>query len=349
MIGAKGILALDPELPGEMLCLRKCQTKFPGSKDSTLEICGASYKRLPFYLNRQLIKILEDLGTPPSAFLDLQHRAINTLKHVTTHPINAARFLETNLIGVAARMPMLIRSLNAIGMNFREDRFLRDVVELAALIGVRTIKYRARILVEKGFTLYGTIDETGYLKEGEVYVPTRNNADGKFELMLGLCLVTRSPALHPGDVQIAKAVNVPEDSPLRELTNCVVFSQHGARDLPSMLSGGDLDGDTYNVIFDHSLWPTHTHNPAEYPRVAAVDIGRTVEIHDMTNFFLDFMRTDRLGYISNLHLQAADQLPNGVKSDACLKLAEMASTAVDFSKTGVPVSQNSLLLWDHTS
>jgi len=105
------------------------------------------------------------------------------------------------------------------------------------------------------------------------------------------------------------------------------------------LSGGDLDGDTYNVIFDPTLWPTHRYAPADYPRVAAVDIGRTVEIADMTNFFLDFMRTDRLGYISNLHLQAADQLDDGINNAACIKLAEMASTAVDFSKTGVPVSQ----------
>ena len=133
---------------------------------------------------------------------------------------------------------------------------------------------------------------------------------------------------------------MPEDSPLRKLNNCVVFSQHGGRDLPSKLSGGDLDGDTYNVIFDPTLWPTHRYAPADYPRVAAVDIGRTVEIQDMTNFFLDFMRTDRLGYISNLHLLAADQLHDGVNNAACIKLAEMASTAVDFSKTGVPVSQN---------
>ena len=60
------------------------------------------------------------------------------------------------------------------------------------------------------------------------------------------------------------------------------------------LSGGDLDGDTYNVIFDPTLWPTHRYAPADYPRVAAVDIGRTVEIADMTNFFLDFRATFRI-------------------------------------------------------
>jgi len=52
--------------------------------------------------------------------------------------------------------------------------------------------------------------------------------------------------MHPGDVQVVNAVNVPEHSPLKQLRNVVVFSQHGARDIPSMLSGGDLDGDLYS-------------------------------------------------------------------------------------------------------
>jgi hypothetical protein len=33
----------------------------------------------------------------------------------------------------------------------------------------------------------------------------------------------------------------------------------------------------------------------------------------------------------------ADQSEEGVNDERCIKLAEMASTAVDFSKTGIPV------------
>ena len=55
-------------------------------------------------------------------------------------------------------------------------------------------------------------------------------------------VVTRSPVMHPGDVQIVNAVDVPPHSPLKRLSNVVVFSQHGDRDLPGQLSGGDLDG-----------------------------------------------------------------------------------------------------------
>ena len=35
---------------------------------------------------------------------------------------------------------------------------------------LRDIKYRGRIPVADGVTLYGVTDETGYLKEGEIYV-----------------------------------------------------------------------------------------------------------------------------------------------------------------------------------
>lgn len=261
--GSKGILALNPKLEGDSLQLRKSMDKFPGkikgaykwhisadklgSRDATLEICGASYKKLPMYMNRQLIKILEDMGARPTAFIDLQDQAVRKLSFITTHPIN---------------------------------KFLRDVVEMAAIIQVRYLKHRARIPLEKGVTLYGTIDETGLLKEREIYVPIRD-VGGKLEVLTGKCMVTRSPALHPGDVQLVEAVTVPPDSPLYKLHNCVVFSQQGERDLPSMLSGGDLDGDLYNVIFEPSIWPKKQFDPADYARVPAVDIGRPVEVKDM--------------------------------------------------------------------
>jgi hypothetical protein len=285
-------------------------TKFPGSQDFTLEICGASYKRLPMYFNRQLIKILEDMGTSSAAIIALQEKAIQSLQYITTNPVNAARFLETTMIGLAARVPRLIRSLDSIKLDFLEDSFLRDCVELGALVQLRDLKYRARIPVEQGATLYGTVDETGFLQERDIFVPVRS-FEGKRSVMLGRCLVTRSPALHPGDVQMVQAVDVPLDSPLSQLHNCVVFSQHGRRDLPSMLSGGDLDGDLYNVIFDPSLWPKDQFEPADYPRVEAKELGRPVTIQDMTDFFITFMESDKLGFISNTHMVVADQKAEG--------------------------------------
>ena len=78
--------------------------------------------------------------------------------------------------------------------------------------------------------------------------------------------------------------------------------------------------------------------PADYPRVPGYELEREVTIHDMSSFFVEFMETDQLGQICNRHLQIADQKLRGVFDDDCINLADMASQAVDFSKTGIAVS-----------
>ena len=179
------------------------------------------------------------------------------------------------------------------------------------------------------------MDETEFLQEGQVYCSVHNETGG--QIITGNVVITRSPALHPGDVQCVSAVDVPPGSPLRALHNVVVFSSHGERDLPSQLSGGDLDGDLYNIIYDNSLYPKRLAQAADYPTPTPIDIGRTVERSDMTDFFIKFMENDNLGLIATLHQIMADQRPMGTFDPVCIALAELHSTAVDFSKTGIPV------------
>ncbi|KKY15588.1 putative rna-dependent rna polymerase [Diplodia seriata] len=344
--GAKGVVSLDSRLPGEQLVLRPSMVKFHGAGTWNIEICGANFKPLPMYLNRQFIKILEDLGVPDHVFLELQSNMVEQLRRITKSPVNAASFLEHVRVGQATKMPYLVRMLDDLDFSFNEDDFLSHVVEIAALSQLRDIKHRARILVDRGVTLYGIMDETGFLGEDEIYcVIERMGDNGKPKRTVicgGELIVTRSPAMHPGDVQKARAVDVPDDSPLQALSNVVVFSSRGQRDLPSQLSGGDLDGDLYNVIFDKRLMPRITYMPADYKKVPPLDIGRHVEKQDITEFFIKFMETDQLGRISNIHMQLADRRPNGTRDPDCLKLAELASTAVDFSKTGIPVDMSQI-------
>lgn len=139
-------------------------------------------------------------------------------------------------------------------------------------------------------------------------------------------------------MQLADAVIPPPGSPLLELTNCICFSSKGHRDLPSQLSGGDLDGDRYYVMWDEHCKPKRTFMPADYARQTPIDIQRAVTKEDMTDFFIQFMETDQLGRIAVLHRVLADQEPAGTLHMDCITLAEMHSTAVDFSKTGIPVS-----------
>ncbi|KAL9130783.1 MAG: hypothetical protein Q9217_001131 [Psora testacea] len=332
--GAKGVISLDTRLQGEALCLRPSMIKFKGSTATNLEICDAANKPLPLYLNRQLIKILEDLGVAEKPLLDLQAAAVERLRMTTLSPINASSFLQRNLIGKTASLPWLIRKLSAIGLQFNDDDFLRNTLELAVLVQLREIKHRSRILVENGTTVYGIMDETGILGEGEIYCSV--HTDRGPLLLKGSVVITRCPALHPGDVQCVTAVDVPVDSPLRALHNMVAFSSKGARDLPSQLSGGDLDGDIYNIIYDSGLYPQHVVDPANYDAPKAIDIGRPVERGDITDFFITFMENDNLGMIATLHQILADQRPCGTLDPECIRVASLHSTAVDYSKTGIP-------------
>ena len=317
--------------------LRESMVKFSGSPAVDIEICDNIARALPFKLNRQLIKILEDLRIRRIVFENLQVAAVEKLRASAKSAASAIDFLKTNLSDSATGLPTLLSSLTQIKFDITEDAFLRELLGALLQIQLREIKYRSRILVPRAVTLYGISDESGWLEEGEVFV-TFTKEDYTKGMLNGTVAITRSPALHPGDIQLVKAVSPPKDSHLRNLQNCVVFSQKGYRDLPSMLSGGDLDGNLFNVIYDQRLIPKSASPPASYAAAKPFDIGRPVTTQDMTEFLVDFMQNDQLGRIANLHLVFADAKDNGTFSEECLKLADLHSTAVDFSKTGVKVS-----------
>ncbi|KAJ4288800.1 hypothetical protein N0V88_007127 [Collariella sp. IMI 366227] len=335
--GAKGMLAVDPSLKGNQICIRPSMVKFK-STDMQLEICDVASKPIPMVLNRQLIKILEDMGAPRNWFLELQSREVSRLCGITSSVYNTASFVKIQSIGESIQLHKFLRQTEAMGVDYRRDRFLRGAIEAILLRELRLLKHKARIPVKHGMTLFGIMDETGYLEEGEVYV-TYDRGDRHAEPP-GPCkvIVTRSPALHPGDVQLAYNNIPPDDHPLCQRRNCVVFSRLGARDLPSQLSGGDLDGDVFHIIWDSEVVDTvQTFEPASYARVSPLELDRPVESADMAAFFVDFMKTDHLGVIATRHMILADQKECGTLDQNCIKLAELHSSAVDFSKSGRPV------------
>ncbi|KAG8162744.1 hypothetical protein KVR01_007222 [Diaporthe batatas] len=337
--GSKGMLALDSNLDGSEIRIRPSMTKFESNDKRNLEICDMASKPIPLVLNRQIIKILEDMGCASAWFFRMQNMELARLREVTADAYNVAKFLRHQNVGDTMRLHRLITLCENMGVDYRKESFLRSVVEALVLRELRLLKHKARIPIRKGITLFGIMDETGFLQENEVYITYDTKGD-RFDEPPGPgpVVVTRSPALHPGDIQVPCNVVPPHDSPLRELSNVIVFSQHGQRDLPSQLSGGDLDGDIFNVIWDEEAMPQETFQPADYARVAPVDLGRKVEREDMANFFIDFMKLDHLGVIATRHMILADQHTEGTRHEECKILAGFHSTAVDFSKTGVGVN-----------
>ncbi|KAK0736091.1 RNA dependent RNA polymerase-domain-containing protein [Apiosordaria backusii] len=342
--GAKGMLSLGTELEGNQICIRPSMKKFESSDEENLDICDMASKPIPMMLNRQLIKIMEDMGAPAWWFLELQQKEVNRLRAITRTVSNTASFLAMKGIGESIHLSQFLRQAEAMDADYRQDLFLRNVVEMVLLKEMKLLKHKARIPVPRGITLFGVMDETGLLEEGQVCV-SFDTMQGRYREPPGCrqVIVTRSPALHPGDIQMVQNVIPPEGHPLSELRNCVVFSQKGSRDLPSMLSGGDLDGDIYNIIWDDAIVSqVRTFQPADYPRLPIVELDRKVEPADMTDFFVDFISQDCLGVIATRHMILADLRLNGTLDPDCVKMAELHSLAVDFSKTGRAVNLREL-------
>ncbi|PWN43312.1 RdRP-domain-containing protein [Ceraceosorus guamensis] len=352
--GAKGMVTLDTELPPGHVRLRPSMVKFEKSASQAddehvyLEIANAPDGPLPMFLNRPMVMMLETLGVPKDRFMELLSEAVSHLRYSATNLTLTAqvyRLYNAHPPGGAAALFDALRRIGIDTLDGEKVPFLYDAHRAFQAFVTRHMKYRTRIPVLEGcYTLYGVADETGWLEEGQVYASVEvfdGPRDGIVRprniVLRGKCLLGRSPMLHPGDVQYAEAVLPPRGSKLNALRNCIVFSTKGKRDLPSKLSGGDLDGDLFNVIQHPSLLTVKTQEPAKYPRVVPRNLDRECTVADMIEFFVDFLFSDRLGLVATRHLILADASPYGVFDRDCVKLAHMHSTAVDFPKTGIPV------------
>nr|CAB3477261.1 unnamed protein product [Digitaria exilis] len=211
---------------------------------------------------------------------------------------------------------------------------------------------KTRIFVAKGRWLMGCLDELGILEQGQCFIrassPLLNNclvkhgprfssANRNAETIVGTIVMAKNPCLHPGDVRILEAVDVPE---LHHLVDCLVFPKNGERPHANEASGSDLDGDLYFVTWDEKLIPPgkKSWNPMDYTPAEAKQLPRQVLQHDIVDFFLKNMVNEKLGPISNAHVVHADISEYGAMDEKCIQLAELAATAVDFPKTGKIVS-----------
>lgn len=97
------------------------------------------------------------------------------------------------------------------------------------------------------YLLVGVADEWKYLKGNEVFISIYDPYKNTREWVNGPVWITRSPALHPGDVQRAMAIGeLPKSAGnigLRNVRNVVVFSADTKEKQAfcSQLGGGDLD------------------------------------------------------------------------------------------------------------
>lgn len=362
--GCKGVLAVDPQVRGQTVCIRPSQEKF-AARHHGLEICRISQFSAA-YLNMQLILVLSALGIPDWVFLTKMRDAVSALAEAMTSPNKAVEQLQKNIDFNSMTLTLATMVRDFMDIN---EPFVTSCLHLWRSWMMKYLKEKARILVDQGAFVLGCVDETGVLRghfdvredkiEGddntdlaslpEVFLQIPDpQVKGKYRVIEGICALARNPSLHPGDTRVVRAVDTPK---LRHLKNCVVLPQTGDRDLANMCSGGDLDGDDYLLMWDSHLIPEEwNHPPMSYQAPPPVVSNGPVTVDDMTSFFVKHMKNDNLSRIAVAHRYWADAQPEGVKDEKCLELAQLHSLAVDFAKTGVPAKMPKRLQvkrWPH--
>lgn len=347
--GAKGMLTVwDVAIPGRHggqseIALRPSMKKFQCSHRA-LEVVGFS-KRIPLYLNRQLIVLLSGMGVPDKPFENMQARLLRQLdKAMRSDGATAALdvLYSSGCCDSAPKLRSGAPMMNAdaffrAGLTCVSCEHLFNIMDAFRQRMIKDLIQKARIPVasDKGVCALGIMDELRVLAPNEIFCQFTDPVSGKTLIVSGNVTVGRYPCLHPGDIQPVSAV---DHYALRHLVDVIVFPQIGPRPLPSMLSGGDLDGDLYFCLFDARIaYPrSQGANPMSYKAPAPRSLSRAVTTSDVADFFVDYIENDRLGQIASAHVVHADKEADGIHSETCLTLAELHSIAVDFAKTGVP-------------
>ncbi|KAK3674295.1 hypothetical protein LTR78_005764 [Recurvomyces mirabilis] len=365
--GCKGVLAVDPSVKGRDIVIRPSQEKFP-AKYFGLEICRWS-QFTAAYLNVQIILVLNALGVEPDIFIRKMRVAISDIAEVQKSETKAVEQLCRNVD--FNRTTLILAEMIYDGFMGTQEPFMVSCLKLWRSWMIKFLKEKARIFVDQGAFVFGCTDETRTLK-GHFDAELEKNGPGKpidieslpdiflqipdpdkrgsYKVIEGVCSLARNPSLHPGDVRVVRAVDVPA---LNHLKDCVVLPQTGDRGLANMCSGGDLDGDDYLVMWDPDLLPREWNHPAmDYQAPAPIVCDKAVTVEHITSFFVTHMRHHNLGRIATAHKYWADSqdCPEGVKDEKCLELAQLHSKAVDYAKTGVAAEFPKRLMvkrWPH--
>ncbi|KAF3447120.1 hypothetical protein FNV43_RR12300 [Rhamnella rubrinervis] len=345
--GFKGVVACWPSKDDEIrLSLRTSMCKFQ-SNHTILEIC--SWTRFqPGFLNRQIITLLSTLNVSDEIFWNMQETMIFKLNQMLMDRDMAFDVLTAS----CAEQGNVAAIMLSAGFNPQSEPHLRGMLTCIRAAQLWGLREKARIFVPSGRWLMGCLDELGVLQQGQCFIQVStpmlencfskhgsrfNERENNLEVIKGFVVVAKNPCLHPGDIRILEAIDAPG---LHHLYDCLVFPQNGERPHTNEASGSDLDGDLYFVTWDENLIPPGKKSwiPMQYEAAETKRLTRSVTQEDIADFFSKNMANESLGAICNAHVVHADLSEYGALDEKCIKLAELAATAVDFPKTGKIVS-----------
>ncbi|KAI9446026.1 RdRP-domain-containing protein [Lactarius indigo] len=366
-LGYKGVVVVDHRLEGIKMRLRDSQHKFPvhNVEEAEFEIAKEFSYPNPVHLNRPAVMALEDRGVKKEAFIDLQENAKAKIYLSSESLEGFTKQLRDHNMGGQYHLAFVLEQLNKLGLDFKDGvttttigrPFFESLLRYSMNHSLREVKFKARIPVPNSYQLVGVADEgRAYINEGlneedvftlspgRIYACVQESAHEDPVFLRGACLISRSPVIHPGDVQRVYAIGEPPKDKIcffRGLKNVVVLPAVGDRALASCLAGGDLDGDTYDIyIGNPTLLPTIQAEPAPLGESNVWTLNEDepdATVDDICKFIVEYINSDVMGLLANRHIIIADQSKDGVFDDRCMRLATLCSKAVDYAKNGVPV------------
>ncbi|KAG8366464.1 hypothetical protein BUALT_Bualt17G0082700 [Buddleja alternifolia] len=339
--GYKGVVAVDL-FSSVKLSLRPSMLKYQ-SDNMKLDVLSWS-KYQPCFLNRQIITLLSTLGVKDHVFEKKQREAVAQLDDILVDPSRAKEALDLMSPGENTN---ILKEMLKCGYKPDEEPFLSMMLRAFRSSKLLDLRVKARIFTPQARQMMGCLDETGTLEYGQVFVQFSAAGTRRFYeefdedisndeynyIIKGEVVVAKNPCLHPGDVRVLKAIDVPA---LHHMVDCVVFPKKGMRPHPNECSGSDLDGDIYFVCWDPDLIPPRQVEPMDYDSAPNTQLDHDVTIEEVEEYFTNYIVNDSLGIIANAHTVFADKEPSMALSVPCLELARLFSIAVDFPKTGVP-------------
>ena len=180
------------------LVFRKSMNKF-NSSHRVLEIVTPA-KSSEFYLNRQIILILESLGISPSVFINYQDQYI----------LDILSEIHNNFPGFIRKYCPYFPK-NIISSDFL---FFRKLINPILKNILDELNKKSRILIKQGKAAIGISDELDILQEDEVFImfPSTNNGSnlneyGSYVVPTGQAIIAKNPCIHPGDIRRVKLVD----------------------------------------------------------------------------------------------------------------------------------------------
>lgn len=367
------------------MLLRRSQLKIhvPDPSNLNLRIVSTAGDGRPSLFMPSALKAFEDSGALAAKIIEIYDRTYDHLTNVTSKGLDKLwQILRLPIDSVKTGMESRHVFLR-LALTLRRDDILPEHYDTSFLmLYLRRLAEKARekdlfnIPIPGSYSLLGLTDDYQILNPNEVFVRARGKTRS------GPVLIYRDPIIHIGDIQKAEAVHEEEvrermkartnsssgypDSDreietLLAMDNVIFFSQKDNPPFPNRLSGGDLDGDRFEVLtkrcefwgeaykisppdsyVDGSNGAMDMGHLQRHPAEAAANFGynispseaETFDVQRLAHFIGQYIRNDCFAELQDRLLALAVQREGGMNNPDVKDLAKCLSKAVDYAKNG---------------